>query len=279
MEFYGFRAIARGYDKNDNVILTQTPTAVNAPERDGYVFVEWNTEEDGSGTSYNSIQDIINDAVEATDDIDIYAIYKANSYTIAFNPNIGPGQYQALWVTGTTTSVEANCGEPATLTENGFSAAGYTFIGWNTESDVSGRRFANGIDVEDLAAEGESTVTLYAMWSFSAEATGIDELNPDLDGDGFGDNLSFSTPSSVNAVMKSDGTLKFPSNAQIINLCDYDVQVSSIQVEPGNSWALISDISASANTRNLMELNISMDNGSKMSASNCQSKTSVPPIL
>ncbi len=52
----------------------------------------------------------------------------------------------------------------ANLTVNGYTKTGYTFTGWNTQTDGKGTAYTDGQNVINLtAAEGE-TVTLYAQW-------------------------------------------------------------------------------------------------------------------
>ncbi|MCQ5192054.1 InlB B-repeat-containing protein, partial [Eubacterium callanderi] len=53
----------------------------------------------------------------------------------------------------------------ANLTVNGYTKTGYTFAGWNTQSDGGGTAYSDGQNVVNLpAVEGEK-VTLYAQWS------------------------------------------------------------------------------------------------------------------
>lgn len=79
-----------------------------------------------------------------------------NTYTITFDANGG---------TGTTANVDATYDQDATLTTSGFTKAGYTFTGWNTQADGSGTSYIDGATVKNLTAVNNETVTLYAMYS------------------------------------------------------------------------------------------------------------------
>lgn len=56
------------------------------------------------------------------------------------------------------------------LRKNTYTALGYVFQGWNTESDGTGRAFADGQEIINLTAENQGEVILYAQWC-KAEST------------------------------------------------------------------------------------------------------------
>lgn len=63
--------------------------------------------------------------------------------------------------TGTTPSVSnANAGTHIEISENGFFAESYKFLGWNTKSDGSGTAYSAGSEY----ILGESDAVLYAQW-------------------------------------------------------------------------------------------------------------------
>lgn len=78
-------------------------------------------------------------------------------------------------------------GEPQNLFENGYSLTGWSFTGWNTKADGSGDAYADKASVEDLAAQHDVTVTLYAQWEpnkysvyFSATNATSGEMEPQV---------------------------------------------------------------------------------------------------
>ena len=123
----------------------------NAFARTGYTFDGWNTAKDGTGTVYPDKRTVRNLATEGT--VTLYAQWTRNTYTILFAANGG---------TGTATSQKATYNLPIALTANAFTRTGYTFNGWNTESDGSGTQFTDRQTVLNLASAG--TVKLYAQW-------------------------------------------------------------------------------------------------------------------
>ncbi len=84
-----------------------------------------------------------------------YAKWAVAKYTIAFNANGGKG---------TTKSVPATYNKTVKLTSNGFKRTGYSFNGWNTKKDGSGKKYANKASVKNLTSTNGKTVTLYAQW-------------------------------------------------------------------------------------------------------------------
>lgn len=92
-------------------------------------------------------------------DLVIYAIWKANGYTVAFDANVPVGET----VYGTMADVNLTFNQPENLPANTYSRPGYEFIGWNTEPDRSGEDFKDQEEVENLTT-GSNLVTLYAQW-------------------------------------------------------------------------------------------------------------------
>jgi len=77
-------------------------------------------------------------------------------YTVKFNGN------------GALSGSMANCmhgsGISYNLPANKFKRTGYTFKGWNTKADGSGKAYANKASVKNLTQKSGGTVTLYAQW-------------------------------------------------------------------------------------------------------------------
>ncbi len=75
------------------------------------------------------------------------------TYTVTYDANGGSG-------TMTDKNSPYAYGAAATVLTNGFTRSRYTFTGWNTESDGSGKSYAEGASIKML-----SNVVLYAQWS------------------------------------------------------------------------------------------------------------------
>ena len=125
----------------------------NGFTKTGYTFTGWNKKADGSGTAYADKASVNNLTSTAGQTVNLYAQWKANTYTIAYNANNGSGT-----MSNTSATYDAN----VTLRNNSFTRTNYAFVGWNTKSDGSGTSYANGATVKNLATSG--TVTLYAQW-------------------------------------------------------------------------------------------------------------------
>ena len=76
------------YEGNENTVSQYTgygaKTVLNSNsfQRDGYIFVGWNTESDGSGTAYNNEQEL-KETTALTQDIDLYAQWVAFDATVS----------------------------------------------------------------------------------------------------------------------------------------------------------------------------------------------------
>ena len=127
----------------------------NRFERTGYTFAGWTTNADGSGNSYSNGQQVKNLATSGT--VDLYAKWTANTYTIKYNGNGNTG--------GSTASSTHTYNEEKALTANGFTRKGYSFAGWTTNANGSGKFYADKASVENLSSTNGATVTLYAQWT------------------------------------------------------------------------------------------------------------------
>jgi len=131
-------------------ILGNTGTLVKS----GATFTGWNTQSDGSGTSYAPGQSADIGAADVT----LYAKWSTNpTYMVTYNSNgsssgtvpVDSNRYE----TSQIVTVTANTGNLA--------QAGYLFTGWNTQADGSGVTYNNG----STFAMASADMTLYANWS------------------------------------------------------------------------------------------------------------------
>ncbi len=132
----------------------------------GYSFLEWNTEPDGSGTSYSA-----NDIFTVKEDVTLYAQWLVEAlpenpvWTVTYAANGGTGGYTDSDVADGSVYTILACDD------TGITRSGYTFTGWSTDpgGTTSGISYAPGDTVTVT-----SNMTLYAQWSKNAgsSATG-----------------------------------------------------------------------------------------------------------
>lgn len=120
----------------------------------GYLFSKWNTNANGSGTSYSDKQSVI-DVVDPGENKTLYAIWQAITYYVAYNANGG---------TGTMANSTHTYDVAKELTLNTFTKSNCAFIGWSTNSNGSGTFYENKASVKNLLSTQGSTLNLYANW-------------------------------------------------------------------------------------------------------------------
>lgn len=123
--------------------------------REGYTFDHWCTKPDDSGDKYVDESDgsTLTSLTDVT--VALYAIWKPNTYSVRFEANGG---------SGTMPEQEFTYGVKQRLSECAFKMPGAVFDHWNTSADDSGDSFADREDVQDLTAERDGLVVLYAQW-------------------------------------------------------------------------------------------------------------------
>ncbi len=117
------------------------------PTRQGYTFKGWYKD-----SKYKTKITKVTTGTKGT--LTLYAKWDVNKYTVKFNANGGKGSMASKTYT---------YGKTYTLPANKFTRAGYTFAGWNTKKDGSGKAYGNKKSVKNLTT-GTGTVTLYARW-------------------------------------------------------------------------------------------------------------------
>ena len=127
--------------------------------RTSYVFNGWNTEQDGTGTSYNDGANFI--AVSGTSqNITLYAQWKPTT-TISFNGNGSTsGSMNAITITG---------GDTQSLPQNAYIRNGYNFVSWNTNQDGTGTSYDDKVNYTASLSNIDSII-LYAIWEKRCEA-------------------------------------------------------------------------------------------------------------
>ena len=125
------------------------------PTRTGYTFLGWSLSSTATSASYQP-----GGSITLTANDTLYAVWKANTYTVSYNANGG---------SGAPASQTKTYGAPLTLSATKPTRAGHTFLGWNTKADGSGTSYAAGGSYTANAA-----ATLYAQWQANAYAVAFD---------------------------------------------------------------------------------------------------------
>lgn len=150
------------YDANGGVgnVLEQaievgvnTKLRSNLFSKDDYIFKEWNTKPDGTGTRYLEGEEVLN-ITDKDKNITLYAIWQLAAYNIEFDPNGGTGVMEPQQVL---------VNKYTTLKANTFEKEKSIFLGWNTKPDESGDWYEDEEEILNLAKPTE-TITLYAIW-------------------------------------------------------------------------------------------------------------------
>ena len=126
----------------------------NTFTKEGFTFIGWNTNKDANVALYTDEQ-VVSDLGQTGETVTLYAIWKANTYTVKYDSNGG---------TGSMANVTYSYGESKKLMKNTFTKDGYTFIGWNTNKDASTSLYTDEQEVSNLSKENDGVITLYAMW-------------------------------------------------------------------------------------------------------------------
>ncbi len=139
---------------------------INGFAKIGYHFTGWKIKT-SEGTFeerlYADQEEVENLTAENNGNVDMYAQWEVNTYTIVFDPNSN-GE-----VSGSMESIEATYGQPVTIGENKFEFTGHELVGWAREDNknVAIYTYTDGDSItinSALTDKHEDTVTLYAVW-------------------------------------------------------------------------------------------------------------------
>ena len=139
---------------------TQKELSANGFTLMGWTFQGWATSASGSVAYENGAQ-VKNLTAENGGTVNLYAVWKANTYTVVYNANKPSGASGT--VTGSTVSSSHTYDTQKVLSVNGYSLTGYTFQGWATSAS-GGVEHINSAQVNNLVAEEGGTFNLYAVW-------------------------------------------------------------------------------------------------------------------
>ncbi len=129
----------------------------NKYKRSGYVFTGWNTQKDGKGKSYADKEEVCSLSQEHGSTVVLFAMWQGNAYQVQYNGNGADS--------GTVGYTKHVYGTGSKLAANHFKKRGYTFAGWNTKANGTGKTYKAGEEVKELTTKADGVVTLYAKWT------------------------------------------------------------------------------------------------------------------
>ena len=125
------------------------------PTRTGYTLLGWAT----TGTATAAEATYNSDNWKPANDVELYAVWRAHTYTIKFDANGGTGDMAPL---------AATYDKEVQLPANTFTAPSsddeLKFVGWMSAKDSGKREYKDGDTVKNLTEKDKDTVTLYALW-------------------------------------------------------------------------------------------------------------------
>lgn len=138
----------------------------------GYSFVEWNTEEKGTGDAYADKQSITEIKYSSEENASegvqtLYAQWDPITYTIHFDKNNDKAK-------GEMEDTKFTYDEPKELPKNTYTVPGATFVGWSETKDGEGKIYTDGEEIVNLTDKDKSTITFYAQWDYVPVLEGDD---------------------------------------------------------------------------------------------------------
>lgn len=133
--------------------------ANNTFTRTGYTFQNWNTSSNAvGGRPFQDGQEVVNLAGKNPNNnrLNLYAQWKANTYTIRYDANGGEGS---------TEDTPAVYDQSVSLSKGQFTRADHVLAGWSlTAGDQNSKDYFPEQTVQNLTSVDQQVVTLYAVW-------------------------------------------------------------------------------------------------------------------
>lgn len=137
------------------------------PTRTGYSFLGWSTSSTATSATYSA-----GGKYTANTAATLYAVWKANTYTVTYNANGG---------TGAPSNQTKTYGVTLTLSSVKPTRTNYTFKGWGTSASATTVTYSAG-----GSYSGNANITLYAVWELAYKKptiTGLMSIRCKSDGD------------------------------------------------------------------------------------------------
>lgn len=122
----------------------------------GYKVTTWNTNKNGSGTSYSALDAEVINVNKDNTQLTLYAQYEPIDYIVHFEPNYDTTQEM--------NDMAVKYGQTKKLSANEFTYLGHSFNGWNTSPDGKGTTYKDEASIKNLTSNDNEVITLYALW-------------------------------------------------------------------------------------------------------------------
>lgn len=126
-----------------------------APTRSGYRFLGWSLTPGSIAAAYQPGDKVKGLVADADGEVILYAVWAANSYTIAFDANGG---------SNAPADIQAQYDATVYIPRSTPSRYGYNFLGWARSKTATRAEYSAGASVSRLTASSGGVVTLYAVW-------------------------------------------------------------------------------------------------------------------
>ena len=165
-------------DANIYQANTSATVSSDSPLRPGYTFLGWSKKQTSSAAEFVGGETV----TLADKDLVLYAVWKANTYTVKYNSLGGFGSMAADTFTFDEESV---------LKKNAFTKEGHTFTGWALNANGNAT-YSDCETVLNLCSEDGGEITLYAVWKATVTKIELvwDETVRDSFAINYGDALS-----------------------------------------------------------------------------------------
>lgn len=128
----------------------------NGYTRTGYHFMGW-AKTASAQVTYTDGASVNNLTATADEEITLYAVWEANTYTVRFNANGGTGKQME---SQTFTYDEA----VKTLSKNTYTRDNYKFLGWARTNTATIQEYTDQHKVKNLVTTQNGELILYAVW-------------------------------------------------------------------------------------------------------------------
>lgn len=128
------------------------------PTRTGYSFLGWSTSSTATTATYSAGGSYTTNAAAT-----LYAVWKANTYTVSFNANGG---------SGAPSSQTKTYGKTLTLSTTKPTRKNYNFKGWGVSASATTVAYAAG-----ASYTANASITLYAVWELAYTSPRISNVS------------------------------------------------------------------------------------------------------